>query len=514
MLTYNDHFNTLKNWRSARGDAWDTPGAYFFKPVFYFDDEENGLLSTANMVDNPIKAFGSSMRSFEDIRSKFNQLNYSDTAFNYLCLNGEWERADMAVEFVKMLSSISSHTPWYIQEITGLDTVLEDQYKRYGGASELKIEDESPKIQMKFLADAADDRIATLFDIYRTMCFDRMQNKEVVPSNLRHFNMGIFIFQQPLANMTYNTTGLQSGIGSSSAIISLSAADSTGADYNASYKYYELRGCEFRIDSFKSGIGSFNQGEMSRHEYAIDISVNEIYEQRLNSVIGRMLTDFMVIDMNLERASSISSWAERTNDKNITRLRSEMYADPSSGTANKVQNSHNAGGMTTGVDNDLPSYTVEMTSSTAASQELNPYAKPLIKGLDRISKKASDAIKAYTSLPSLSKNGRNLFFDNIIDYIASGSPIVDSNGSALGNAINGGLAEARNAMVNTEGFRALRNTIKGNLFEGSAFKNASKDIDRAMSGDVTGLGRSIAKQVNKTAQQDKSVLGKSLYNSL
>lgn len=213
-----------------------------------------------------------------------------NTAYNYLLLNAEYERAHLLDNFVTLLSEINSSSPWYFQEITGLDTALE---RKMFSEGEFKIEDKPRQINIKCLHDAYDNRIGTLLDLYRAACFSYTEKKEVVPANLRKFNMGVLVFNAPIRGK-----GGKSGIKQNRILIPDENTDSNY--YIPSAKLIELRNCEIDYNSSKSAWGTLNtSSDPFSPEYTITINFDDCYESRYNEIMGSVVTDFINADINL-----------------------------------------------------------------------------------------------------------------------------------------------------------------------------------------------------------------------
>ena len=137
-------------------NRFDTPNALFYKLVFYFSDESGllGLDGINGFTDDVTK-------SLDGIDVKKDRIK--NTAYNFLLLNDELERAEMLKNFLILLSEINSKSPWYFQEISGIEGALE---RKVFSEGELKIEDKPNQIAIKCLNDAYDDRIGTLLDLY------------------------------------------------------------------------------------------------------------------------------------------------------------------------------------------------------------------------------------------------------------------------------------------------------------------------------------------------------------
>ena len=280
-------------------NRFDTPNALFYKLVFYFSDE-SGLLGL-----DGINGFDTDVLQNDIVKTKSDNgnktytfdpktQNIKNTAYNFLLLNEELERAEMLKNFLILLSEINSKSPWYFQEINGIDSALE---RKIFSEGELKIEDKPGQFTIKCLNDAYDDRIGTLLDLYRASCFSYQNKKEIVPRNLRKFNMGILLFSAPIRGK-----GGKSGDKNNRIEIPNGIEDY----YIPSTKLIEFRNCEFDYNSSKSPFGTLNTSEAPfSPEYTITINYDDCYESRYNEIMQEIITDFINIDINAER---------RTND--------------------------------------------------------------------------------------------------------------------------------------------------------------------------------------------------------
>jgi len=299
FYSYTDFIRDRINFKrvdTSGPNRFDNPAALYYKIVFYFSDE-NGLLGinnvTVNNTDASVKAAVNVTAPFnggvEDPSSAKNNI-FRNTAYNYLLLNDEIERAEYLKRFLMLLSDISADSPWYFQEIGGLDAALE---RKVFSDGELKIEDKPRQITIKCLNDSYDNRIGTLLDLYRAACFSYQNKKEIVPANLRKFNMGILVFNAPIRGK-----GGKSGDPNNLILI----PDSQVNFYIPSCKLIELRNCEFDYNSAKSAFGTLNTTqEVFSPEYTITINFDDCYESRYNEIAQMVVTDFINIDIRKER---------------------------------------------------------------------------------------------------------------------------------------------------------------------------------------------------------------------
>ena len=333
------------NFRSASRDGFnmlDVPDTRFFKLLFYFNNEIDdtsggrGLKESNNAKPREGDWFlegGSGLltpdwnRSGNELNGGYYKLN---SAWGYLMNNNEWERATTLQKFVELLSSVSTKSPWYFQEITGLDDAL--------GRENFTVGEERKKISIKCLPDSIDHRIESLLSMYRSIVWSHVKKCEVVPANLRKFDMGLFIYSgltigphvhpggekgdtfdktswKAIANTNINKNQIYNDDDdydydgdynydyeddyeddyesqTSSNRIYVSDALST-----ASYKYIEFHNCEFSTDSIKSGMSGLNNADGFNQEFTIDIYFDDCYEQEYNQYILKLFGDFFLSDL-------------------------------------------------------------------------------------------------------------------------------------------------------------------------------------------------------------------------
>lgn len=256
---------------------FDNPTSKFFKIFFYFEngdadgytrlEDSSGLLSPTWLIDKKILDTNAYMYN---------------SAYTYLMLNDEVQRGLLLKKFVELLSNISSESPWYFNSIEGLDAALE---RKVVTDRDFKFEEQRQKISIKCLPDSYDDRIGTLLDLYRSIVWSWAHKREVLPANLRKFDMGILIFNDPTIPFHHYTDN-----GEKYADISVNS------NYRPSYKYIELHNCEIDYNSSKTGVTGLNNSTGIIPEYTIDIFFDDLYEYRYNEFSMRSMGDMLAID--------------------------------------------------------------------------------------------------------------------------------------------------------------------------------------------------------------------------
>lgn len=276
-------------------NLFDTPSRKYFKILFYFGDkssESNKEIGQSNGLLHPTWAIfeNNSQDNFNDSNlekpvSLIEPLQYYDynSAWSFLKRNDENERAEKLKKFIMLLSNINSCSPWYFTSISGLDTAMERK-----GPADGKIEIGDPgKLTITCLPDAFDNRIGTLLELYRDITWSWIQKKEIIPSNLRKFDMAIYIFESPI-HFWHDKENTYIGKNN--------LDNPNEYYYKPSYKMLEFHDCEFNYNSIKSGWGELNNQTGVSPTYSIEISYNDCYEISYNEHLMRTIGDVIKTD--------------------------------------------------------------------------------------------------------------------------------------------------------------------------------------------------------------------------
>jgi hypothetical protein len=484
-------------------NRYDAPSALYYKLVFYFTDE-SGLLGLdgingfdTDILQNDIvkttSGNGGSTYTFDPKTH-----NVKNTAYNFLLLNEELERAEMLKNFLILLSEINTNSPWYFQEINGLDGALD---RKIFSDNEMKIEEKPKQIQIKCLNDAYDDRIGTLLDLYRASCFSYQNKKEIVPRNLRRFNMGVLIFGAPTQypNNPLNFSGdgeknfypFRTNIG-------IPDSQSTNT-YIPSTKLIELRNCEFDYNSAISPYTTLNttDGPFSP-QYTITINFSDCYESRYNEIMQQVVTDFINIDINTERKNNkLEDIKLYGSHLDIAPLALDDVRMPlTKEDAKKLWTDTNAKQITTGgFNNSLTDYKVFSYGKEQPKEKGGFFTTQL----DKI----NEAITKAAELPSLKKN-ENIHDNGRVNMYGEFEYLNRMNGT---NGIAGTLLQQSTGL----GAKALRDEVSklylGNLYEMSV-SNVLEITKRALSGDIAGTVGSIKSKGPKSIAKNTSLTPK------
>ena len=354
MFSYYDLYNIgsvsgvgsdRHRFRSVARDGFnilDSEDTRFFKLLFYFnndipdvspkrgnDEFEPGQANEATVRDGDWFLDGASGLLTPDWnRGMDNDYYKLNSAWGYLMNNNEWERATTLQKFVELLSSISVESPWYFQKISGLDEAM--------SRNNFKIDDERKKISIECLPDAMDHRIGSLLSMYRSIVWSHTRKCEVVPANLRKFDMGLFIYSGLTVGPHVHPGGEKGNtfdpwswkgiyVNKNRLIHDDETPEEAyeeewnddtedwdyestgGTDYSnkihvedaletASYKYIEFHNCEFNIDSINSGMNDLNNADGFSQTFTIDIYFDDCYEQEYNQYILKLFGDLFLVD--------------------------------------------------------------------------------------------------------------------------------------------------------------------------------------------------------------------------
>ena len=288
----------------------DSPDLRYFKLLFYFSDGQR-----SDNVEFDIN--GNKTVTYEDVGSGLLVKDWVDgdtptsrnfythnSAYAYLMNNLEVERADELKQFITLLSNISSNSPWYFKEVSGIDEALVRK--------DFKVPDERKKITITCMDDPIDHRISSLLSSYRSIVWSHAKKCEVLPANLRKFDMGIMIFSGLTVGPHVQgggKTGETFDDGSWRSIDKIdNTIDSNGENVGiintyalgtASNIFLEFHNCEIDIDSFKSGFDSFSNEDGKKQEFKIDILFDDCYEAEYNQFLLRSFGDFLLSDIGL-----------------------------------------------------------------------------------------------------------------------------------------------------------------------------------------------------------------------
>lgn len=295
----NDFLNERSMFQKGISTLAGEPGHFYFKIFFNFDTSF-GLLGSLLHVDN----------------NSFSQFS-TNTAIKYLMYSsiGRPHRSDdipgrmlALFKFGNLLSYISNYSPWFFKSIKNLSSA--DIYPL------TEIQNDKNTIEIELNPDAVDMRVTTLFDLYRYACYDRIKMKEIIPENLRKFDMDVMVFHVPLKY--YNTAISSKSLNKKFDYKKLSHNMAN----MPSFKMYSFLGCEFDLESLGSLMPDIKNDKAGMiGETSIKINYTQVHTHTMNDWYRIMFgTDGFYYNANRENTNlsevSLVEAAEKNSSYN------------------------------------------------------------------------------------------------------------------------------------------------------------------------------------------------------
>lgn len=512
-FSYVSLIQDLNRFRATAFNAenmFDMPGQVYFRVLFHFNNDSDVMIGApgtkgAAIASSSNNAFsgliGPSWLNFGNVnvsqiqsqaQASLDMLWAHSTAFNYFILNDDVQRAANTKKFVELLSSISANSPWYFQNIKGLDTAIE----RHVANGDFMFKDERDKITIECLDDSYDQRIGTLLDLYRSIVWSWETKRVVLPSNLRKFDMTIIAFQTPIEGMhiarrkqftssnkilpeqvtgrypmsdvavrgsKQAKTGLETLAVTPKGLTVIYDGNPGNQAPVASYKAWEFHGCEIDYNSSKSGWSDLSNAEGTVPKFNIDIFFDDMFEIRFNEFLMQHVTDLngdtapMIIN-----AESDVNQAFYEKEQQLAQLLSDENVD---------QNSEAIEALSAEIDS--------MEIATASSLELPDKT--------RIVPTPNETIPISTQSKL---DGRNIF---------NGKP---RRGSGIIDQIIG----HGQAWLETK----LKKVYLGNM-GGLSLSKVRQQIETALDGDLFATAANVANYIRGNYDGGKGQLGSNIF---
>lgn len=295
---YKDFINERINWQKGIDSLFGEPAWYYFKIFFKFDTQY-GLL-------------GGVLNELGSIDSKTGYLNVN-TAEKYLkTLQGNYHNSSDKVanrryalqRFVRSLSWISSTTPWFFHKIRDVNN---------GSIMNFENLTEQKSLEIECLEDATDMRLMTLMDLYKYAAYDEIRQKEILPDNLRKFDMDVVVFQSPLRYFHTSTKDLKNR---KTNYKSLNASDFGD---RMSFKLFTFQNCEIDYNSLSTFIPSEMSNESAFSiKSAFRINYERVYQHLNNEFVQFFVGDGGIYSTGSGGNSSSDQIKLKTNNTTNT----------------------------------------------------------------------------------------------------------------------------------------------------------------------------------------------------
>ena len=294
---YGDFINERNIFIKHLSNGYDEPGWFYFKIFFDFSSNHGlfgGILNSPAQEDQ-----------FNSVNSATDYLLQCKEIFAYEKLQ---ERMICLQRFTRLLSYININAPWFFKSVKNLSEISKPKFANL-------TEDKSIEIELD--QDAVDMRISTLLSLYKYVCYDDINNKEILPENLRKFDMCIIIFSAPIKfiHNTYQNNKFKS--------IYNNVYQSNNL---MSFKLYKLLNCEIDIESLGAYMNDDikNEQPFGLGQGNLKIKYDRAYEYIMNEYIGFMFgSDGIYLDsegIELGDITDLTILSEQKIHDNINKL--------------------------------------------------------------------------------------------------------------------------------------------------------------------------------------------------
>ena len=300
---YDIWLNEKYMWQRNLYNFFGEPGYFYYKIFFKFDT--NFGLFGGILNGNSVSTNGGLPET--------NMVFSHNGALKYLSsIKNEWNRSIMAqnridalVRFTRTLSYISTNAPWFFKSVKGLDKAGVPVIDEFGKEKSIEIECN---------VDSIDMRLSTMMDWYKFACYDDMYHYEVIPENLRKFDMLIMVFPSPIKELHMPVMNATKSLPFASTKKTMQNQDKLSSfinnkvnkflkkeatqnnkqvetnGNNFSFKLYEFIGCEIDRESISSQMpGDINnETPFSLGKGNIKIKYDQCYQHTSNE-FERML---------------------------------------------------------------------------------------------------------------------------------------------------------------------------------------------------------------------------------
>ena len=291
----------IERWRfktqSTSGSTmspYGEPGMFFYKVLFNFNTSYGLLGGLINeMNGKPVKDINT---AWQFLANNSKSSRFSSTYRKTLQI-----KAGYLFKFAQLLNFLSNECPWFFKDVEGLGEALRYNFEEM-------VPQKNRTIKLTFNQDAVDMRVSTLIDLYKQACYDWVNFKEIIPENLRKFDMCIMLFNPPIAGMNFGgfitkddmkypkndpvTASYKGFVGALN--------DKTGMSFKCIY----LKNCEIIINELESITGTLNNEKGVNQELSMTISFERHYSYNINKELGLQLADSGLLEIEILKVNS------------------------------------------------------------------------------------------------------------------------------------------------------------------------------------------------------------------
>lgn len=252
---YKDFINERVSFQKGLDSIATQPAWLYFKLFFKFDSSY-GLL-------------GGIMKSSDGSKFAANNTAIQYLTRNWYKLNDNMgARRKSLVKFVRSLSYISSYAPWFFKSVKDVNNALNMNLDNLTAEKSIEIECSE---------EATDLRLLTLMDFYKYAAYDAINQKEILPENLRKFDLDIVVFQSPIRYLQTSTRDLK---GRTTVYKNLNSANMTD---RMSFKLFSFQGCEIDYSTLNTMLPqTFSNQAPFQSSPTFKIKYDRVYQHNQN----------------------------------------------------------------------------------------------------------------------------------------------------------------------------------------------------------------------------------------
>lgn len=386
---YKDFINERVSFQKGLDSIATQPAWLYFKLFFKFDSSY-GLL-------------GGIMQSSDG--SKFAANN---TAIQYLTRNSNKTNDNMEgrkialIKFVRSLSYISSNAPWFFKSVKDVNNALNMNLDNLTAEKSIEIECSE---------EATDLRLLTLMDFYKYAAYDAINQKEILPENLRKFDLDVVVFQSPIRYLQTSTRDLK---GRTTVYKNLNSANMTD---RMSFKLFSFQGCEIDYSTLNTMLPqSFSNQAPFQSSPTFKIKYDRVYQHNQNEFAKVLFGDsgFLWNQNGIEKYISDGEGAPniKSNPNNDQTNKSENK-DGSVNTESDDHENKRHKMMQYAIDNKYYYNPASQTYKTLvdASESTISAAMMLIDGSAGLGNLYGEAASVGSTFKSIGKNAKKAYKD-------------------------------------------------------------------------------------------------------
>ena len=270
------------------------PGMFFYKVLFNFNTSYGLLGGLINeMNGKPVKDINTAWQFLAN--------NSKSSRFSSMYRKTLKIKAGYLFKFAQLLNFLSNECPWFFKDVEGLGEALKYNFEEI-------VPQKNRTIKLTFNQDAVDMRVSTLIDLYKQACYDWVNFKEIIPENLRKFDMCIMLFNPPIAGMNFGGFITKDDMKYPNVKPVTASYKQFKGDLNdktgMSFKCIYLKNCEILINDLESITGNLNNEKGFNQELSMTISFERHYSYNINKELGVQLADSGLLEIQIPKVNA------------------------------------------------------------------------------------------------------------------------------------------------------------------------------------------------------------------